>query len=280
MTMGKLDGKVAFITGAARGQGRSHALRFAEEGASIIAVDLCEDVASIAELYPLARQADLDETVRLVEEADGRILAAKADVRHYEELHDVVQEGIAQFGHVDICVANAGVVALKKTWETPEQTWDDVIGINLKGVWNSVRAVIPAMIEQGTGGAIVITSSVAGRKGYPNVSAYCASKWGLVGLMQSMANELAEYSIRVNTVHPMNVDTPMLQNQGTYDLFLPDKVNPTREDMEEMCMDFALLPIPWAEARDVTAAMLWLVSDEARYVTGIQLPVDGGTFLK
>jgi SDR family mycofactocin-dependent oxidoreductase len=278
--MGRLDGKVAFITGAARGQGRSHAIRFAEEGAKIIGIDICEDVASIAELYPLATQADLDETVRLVEEVGGEIVAAKADVREYAQVDAAVQEGITRFGHVDICVANAGVVALKKSWETPEQTWDDVIGINLKGVWNSVRACIPAMIDQAKGGSIVITSSVAGLKGYPNTSAYSAAKSGCIGLAQSMAGELAEYNIRVNTVHPMNVDTPMLQNEGTYRLFLPELENPGKEDLAKLAIDFALLPIPWVDAADITAAILWLVSDEARYVTGIQLPIDGGTFLK
>jgi len=278
--MGRVDGKVAFITGVARGQGRSHAIRLAEEGAKIIGIDICEDVASIAELYPLATQADLDETARLVEEVGGEIVTAKADVREFAQVEAAVQEGIRRFGHVDICLANAGVVALKKAWETPEQTWDDVIGINLKGVWNSVRAVIPAMIDQATGGAIVITSSVAGLKGYPNTSAYSAAKSGCIGLMQSLAGELAEYNIRVNTVHPMNVDTPMLQNEGTYKLFLPEMDNPGREDLAKLASDFALLPIPWAEARDITAAILWLASDEARYVTGIQLPVDGGTFLK
>jgi (+)-trans-carveol dehydrogenase len=278
--MARLDGKVAFITGVARGQGRSHAIRLAEEGAKIIGIDICEDVASIAELYPLATQADLDETVRMVEEVGGEIVAAKADVREFAQLEAVVAQGIERFGHVDICLANAGVVALKKSWETPEQTWDDVIAINLKGVWNSVRAVIPAMIDQATGGAIVITSSVAGLKGYPNTSAYSAAKSGCIGLMQSMAGELAEYNIRVNTVHPMNVDTPMLQNEGTYRLFLPEMDNPGREDLAKLAADFALLPIPWAEARDITAGILYLVSDDARYVTGIQLPIDGGTFLK
>lgn len=278
--MGKFDGKVAFITGAARGQGRSHAIRLAEEGANIVAIDICQDVASIAELYPLASQADLDETVRLVEEVGGKIIARKADVRVFQELNAAVQEGIELFGHIDICLANAGVVALKRTWETPEQTWDDVVDINLKGVWNSVRAVIPGMIEHGEGGSIIITSSVAGLKGYPNTSAYSAAKHGVVGIMQSLAAELAEYAIRVNTIHPMNVDTPMLQNQGTYDLFLPDREKPTRDDMAEMCKDFALLPIPWADAKDITSAVVWLASDDARYVTGIQLPIDGGTILK
>jgi (+)-trans-carveol dehydrogenase len=278
--MGRLDGKVAFITGVARGQGRSHAIRLAEEGAKIIGIDICEDVPSIAELYPLATQADLDETARLVEEIGGEIVTAKADVREFAEIEAAVAAGIARFGHVDICLANAGVVALKKSWETPEQTWDDVIGINLKGVWNSVRAVIPAMIDQATGGAIVITSSVAGLKGYPNTSAYSAAKSGCIGLMQSLAGELAEYNIRVNTVHPMNVDTPMLQNEGTYRLFLPEMDNPGREDLAKLAIDFALLPIPWADAKDITAGILYLVSDDARYVTGIQLPIDGGTFLK
>jgi (+)-trans-carveol dehydrogenase len=277
--MGKLDGKVAFITGAARGQGRSHAIRLASEGANIIGVDLCEDVDSIAKLYPLARESDLAETARLVEEAGGKILTRQADVRDFASLDAALQEGLELFGHVDILLANAGVVALGLSWETPEETWDDVVDINLKGVWNATRAVIPHMIEQGTGGAIVLTSSVAGLKGYPNTGAYSASKSGVVGLMQTIAAEVGKYNIRVNSVHPMSVDTPMLQNEGTYKLFLPEKENPGKEDLREKSMGLALLPIPWAEARDITAAVLWLVSDEARYVTGIQLPVDGGSFL-
>jgi SDR family mycofactocin-dependent oxidoreductase len=278
--MGKLDGKVAFITGAARGQGRSHAIRLAEEGADIIAVDICEDVESIAVLYPLARPEDLEETVRQVEALDRRIVARKADVREFSQLKAVVDEGIATFGHVDICLANAGVVSLNVAWEYPEQTWKDVVDINLTGVWNTVRAVIPSMIERGEGGSIVITSSTAGVRGYPHTAPYAAAKHGVVGLMQSLAAELAPHWIRVNTLHPTNADTPMLQNEGTYRLFMPDHPNPGRDDLEAMTKQWGVLPIPWVEARDVTAAVLWLVSDDARYITGVQLPVDGGALLK
>ena len=278
--MGKLDGKVAFITGAARGQGRSHAVRLAEEGANIIAIDLCEDVDSIAVLYPLATQDDLAETARLVEEAGGKILARKADVRDFASMKAVVDEGIALFGHVDICLANAGVVSLNRAWEYPEQTWKDVVDINLTGVWNTVRTVIPHMIERGKGGSIVITSSTAGIRGFAHTAPYSAAKHGVVGLMQSLANELAPHWIRVNTVHPTNADTPMLQNEGTYRLFMPELENPGRDDLANMMSAVSALPIAWVEAKDVTAAVLWLVSDEARYITGVQLPVDGGATVK
>ena len=278
--MGKLDGKVAFITGAARGQGRSHAVRLAEEGANIIAIDLCEDVDSIAVLYPLATQDDLAETARLVEEAGGKILARKADVRDFASMKGVVDEGIALFGHVDICLANAGVVSLNRAWEYPEQTWKDVVDINLTGVWNTVRTVIPHMIERGKGGSIVITSSTAGIRGFAHTAPYSAAKHGVVGLMQSLANELAPHWIRVNTVHPTNADTPMLQNEGTYRLFMPELENPGRDDLANMMSAVSALPIAWVEAKDVTAAVLWLVSDEARYITGVQLPVDGGATVK
>jgi SDR family mycofactocin-dependent oxidoreductase len=278
--MGKLDGKVAFITGAARGQGRSHAVRLAEEGADIIAVDICEDVESIAVLYPLARPADLEETVRQVEALDRRIVARKADVRDFSQLKAAVDEGIEMFGHVDICLANAGVVSLNVAWEYPEQTWKDVVDINLTGVWNTVRAVIPQMIERGEGGSIVITSSTAGLRGYPHTAPYAAAKHGVVGLMQSLAAELAPHWIRVNTLHPTNADTPMLQNEGTYRLFMPDHPNPGRDDLEALTKEWGVLPIPWVEAKDVSAAVLFLVSDDARYITGVQLPVDGGAILK
>jgi len=278
--MGRLDGKVAFITGAARGQGRSHAVRFAREGANVIGIDICEDVPSIAELYPLARQEDLDETVRLVEEAGGKMLARKADVRSFEQLRSAVDEGVQLFGKVDICIANAGVVSLHPAMEYAEQTWKDVIDILLTGAWNTVRAVVPHMIEQGHGGSIVITSSTAGIRGFAHTAPYSAAKHGVVGMMQSLVNELSEHWIRVNTVHPASANTPMLQNEGTYRLFMPDKENPGREDLAVMMAEANLLPIPWVEAEDVTNAVLFLVSDEARYVTGVQLPVDAGAMVK
>jgi SDR family mycofactocin-dependent oxidoreductase len=278
--MGRLEGKVAFITGAARGQGRSHAVRFAQEGANIIGIDICEDIESIASLYPLARQEDLDETVRLVEEAGGKMLAKKADVRNYAQLQAVVDEGIDLFGKVDICLANAGVINFNKAWEYPEQTWRDIIDILLTGSWNAVRTVIPHMIERGEGGAIVITSSTAGIRGFSHTAPYSAAKHGVVGLMHSLANELAPYWIRVNTVHPASANTPMLQNEGTYRLFMPDKPNPGKEDLAEMMGHANIIPIPWVEVEDVTNAVLFLVSDEARYITGVSFPVDAGAMVK
>jgi (+)-trans-carveol dehydrogenase/(-)-trans-carveol dehydrogenase len=278
--MGKLDGKVAFISGAARGQGRSHAVTLAKEGADIIGFDICEDVASIATLYPLARQEDLDETVRQVEAVGGRMLARKADVRDFAQIQAVQDEGISMFGHIDIVLANAGVVSLQKAWEYPEQTWRDVVDINLTGVWNTVRGVIPHMIERRQGGVLLLTSSTAGIRGYAHTAPYSAAKHGVVGLMQSLANELAPHWIRVNTLHPTSADTPMLQNEGTYRLFMPEMENPGRDDLQKMMIEGNAMPIPWVEAKDVSAVVLFLCSDEARYITGVQMPIDAGALAR
>ena len=278
--MGKLDGKVAFISGAARGQGRSHAVALAAEGADIIGFDICEDVASIATLYPLATPADLEETVRQVEAVGGKMLARKADVRVYEQVTAVLDEGLSMFGHIDIVLANAGVVSLQKAWEYPEQTWKDVVDINLTGVWNTVRGVIPHMIDRGKGGVLLLTSSTAGIRGYAHTAPYSAAKHGVVGLMQSLANELAPYWIRVNTLHPTSADTPMLQNEGTYRLFMPEMDNPGRDDLQKMMIEGNAMPIAWVEAKDVTAVVLFLCSDEARYITGVQMPIDAGALAR
>ena len=272
--MGRVDGKVAFITGAARGQGRSHALRLAEEGADIVAVDLCEQIATVP--YAMATPEDLAETARLVEEQDRRIVTARADVRDAGQLQAAVDEGLSQFGHIDIVCANAGIFTLGPAVELSEQEWQDTIDVNLTGVWHTCKAVIPAMIEAGNGGSIVITSSTAGIKGYPNTAHYTASKHGVVGLARTLANELAPQMIRVNTVHPTGVDTDMIQNESVYRLFLPDAENPTREDVKEVFAATNALPIPWVEPRDISNAVLWLASDESRYVTGVALPVDAG----
>ena len=275
--MGRLDGKVAFITGAARGQGRAHAVRLAQDGADIIASDICGPATTTK--YAASTSAELEETRRLVEKEGRRVVTGPVDVRDLAALEALTARGVEELGHLDIVVANAGILTAGLTWELTEEQWMEVVDINLVGVWRTVKATVPTMIAQGTGGAIVLTSSVAGLKGYPNTGAYSASKSGVVGLMQTIAAEVGKYNIRVNSVHPMSVDTPMLQNEGTYKLFLPEKENPGKEDLREKSMGLALLPIPWAEARDITAAVLWLVSDEARYVTGVQLPVDGGSFL-
>ncbi len=272
--MARLDGKVAFVTGAARGQGRSHALRLAEEGANIVALDLCEQIESVP--YEMSNEEDLNETVRQVEDLDQRIVARKADVRDLAQVEAVVEEGISEFGRIDIVCANAGIFTLGSAHELSRSDWDDVIGTNLTGVWKTCRAVIPHMIERGEGGSIIITSSTAGIKGYANTAHYTASKHAVVGLARSMANELAPYMIRVNTVHPTSVDTPMIQNEMTYGLFRPDLEHPTRDDAREAFQALNALPIPWVEARDISNAVLWLASNEARYVTGIMVPVDAG----
>ncbi|UOQ57539.1 mycofactocin-coupled SDR family oxidoreductase [Leucobacter allii] len=278
---GRLEGKVAFITGAARGQGRSHALRMAQEGADIIAIDLCEAVPSISRFYPGATEEDLAETVRQVEALDRRIIASKADVRDYDALKGALDAGVAELGHVDIVAANAGVFSFgDKTQDVTDADWQDVIDINQTGVWHTAKAVIPHLIEQGTGGSIIITSSTAGIKGTPNVAAYTASKHAVVGIMRTLALELAPHRVRVNTVHPTGVDTDMIQNEATFRLFMPDVEHPTREQAAPIFQSTNALPVPWVEPIDISNAVLFLASDEARYVTGTELKVDAGYTIK
>lgn len=275
--MGKLDGKVAFITGAARGQGRSHAVRLAEEGADIIAIDICRQVPSIS--YAMPTLADLQETVREVEALDRRIVARQADVRDPVGLRSALDDGLAEFGHVDIVLANAGIAPMGDDAADDETVWGDVIDVNLSGVWRTVRLAVPHMIEQGQGGSIVITSSTAGLKalssgeGGAGLDGYTASKHGVVGLMRTFAKTLAAHRIRVNAVHPTGVNTPMI-------------VNPVMQKrLEEMGGEAPdaltnLLPVDLVEPVDISNAIVWLCSDDARYVTGISLPVDAGFMLR
>ena len=278
---GRVQGKVAFITGAARGQGRSHAIRLAQEGADIIAVDLCEAVPSVNRFYPGATREDLAETVKAVEALDRRIVAAQADVRDYDGLKAALDDGIAQLGHVDIVSANAGIFIFgDPTHLVSEQDWQDVTDINQTGVWHTCKAVIPHLIEQGTGGSIILTNSTAGLKGTPNVAAYTASKHAVVGIMRTLALELAPHRIRVNTVHPTGVATDMILNEATFRLFLPDVAHPTQEQAAEVFATTNALPVPWVEPVDVSNAVLFLASDEARYVTGTELKIDAGYTVK
>jgi SDR family mycofactocin-dependent oxidoreductase len=203
--MGRVEGKVALITGAARGQGRSHALRLAEEGADIIAVDVCGQLDTVP--YAMATEADLEETAKQVEDRDRRILTRQADVRDLGQLQAAVADGVSEFGHLDIVCANAGIGSMGPAWELSEETWQDMIDVNLTGVWKTVKAVIPQMIEQGTGGSIVLTSSIFGVQAGANVAHYVAAKHGVTGLMRALAVELAPHRIRVNSVHPTTVDT-------------------------------------------------------------------------
>ena len=275
---GRVEGKVAFITGAARGQGRAHAVRLAEEGADVIAVDLCAQVDSVD--YAMATPEDLDETVKQVEALDRRIVARQADVRDFDALKGVVDEGVAELGRLDIVSANAGISSMGPAHEMDEQTWQDMIDINLTGVWHTCKAAIPHLIDGGRGGSIVITSSAAGLMGIPNIAHYASAKHGVVGLMRTLALELAPHSIRVNSLHPTTVDTPMIQNDVTYRLFRPDLEAPTVDDAAEAFMTLNALPLRWVEAVDISNALLFLASDEGRYITGVTLPVDAGAVIK
>jgi (+)-trans-carveol dehydrogenase len=273
--MGRLTDKVALISGVARGQGRSHALRLASEGVSIIGFDgLCTyDTVP----YKQATQADLDETVRLVEAAGGRILVGQADVRSRHEIDAVVEKGLAEFGRIDIVLANAGIgINSVPFWQVTQQEWDDVIGVCLTGVWNTVSAAVPAMIEEGRGGSIVLTSSAAALKAAPQLGPYIAAKTGVIGLMKSMANDLAPHRIRINCIAPTAVPTDFVLNDRLYQIFCPDVENPTVEDASKILAGMHPLREPWVEPGDVSAAVAYLASDEARFVTGIVLPVDLG----
>lgn len=270
--MGRVEGKVALITGAARGQGRSHAVRLAQEGADIIAVDLCRDVDTVA--YPGATEADLAETVRQVEDLDRRILGHRADVRDLAAMESLVAEGISEFGHIDIVCANAGIASAAPAWELDEQTWQEMLDINLTGVWKTVRPVIPHMIERGSG-SIILTSSTAGLVAFGNLAHYTAAKHGVTGLMRCLAVELAQHGVRCNSVHPTTVSTDMIHNDAIRELFL----GRTGGTMEEAAVEFTnvnALPVPWVEAVDISNAVLYLASDEARYVTGHTQVVDAG----
>lgn len=274
----RYEGKVAFITGVGRGQGREHAVRFASEGARIIGVDACVDMPHTH--YPMATEDDLAETVRLVEAAGGAIHADKADVRDIDRLREVFVAGFERFGRIDVVVANAGIYSPTPVrWTTSEQ-WSESIDINLTGVFNTVRVAVRRMIEQEQGGAIVMTSSIAGLKGMYGCAAYNASKHGLVGFMRSIALELAPHQIRVNTVHPTSVDTPMIINDVFPKLVRSDLDDPTSDDVADFLRPQQPMGIPWVNASDISDAVLWLCSDEARFVTGVALPVDGGALLR
>jgi (+)-trans-carveol dehydrogenase len=275
----RLDGKVAFITGAARGQGRSHAVRLAEAGADIIAIDICADIPGL--LYPSATEDDLKETVRLVQGLGRRIVAAPADVRDGAALKQALDRGVEQLGRLDIVSANAGVATVaRKAQDLPEEIWNDMIDINLSGVWRTAKVAIPHLLAGGRGGAIVLTSSVAGLKGYENLAHYVASKHGVVGLMRTLAVELARDGIRVNSIHPAQVDTPMIMNDATYKLFLPGASDPSREQFAVASQAMNALPIPWLDPLDISNALLFLVSDDARYITGVALPIDAGVMIR
>jgi SDR family mycofactocin-dependent oxidoreductase len=277
---GRVEGKVALITGAARGQGRSHAVRLAQEGADIIAVDVCARISSSKEI-PAATPDDLAETADLVKGLDRRIVTAQVDVRDFDALKAAVDSGVEQLGRLDIIVANAGIGNGGETLDkTSEADWQDMIDVNLSGVWKTVKAGVPHLISGGNGGSIILTSSVGGLKAYPHTGHYIAAKHGVVGLMRTFAVELGQHFIRVNSVHPTNVNTPLFMNEGTMKLFRPDLENPGPDDMAVVAQLMHVLPIGWVEPVDISNAVLFLASDESRYVTGLPLTVDAGSCLK
>ena len=272
-----LEGKVAFITGAARGQGRSHAIRLAKDGADIIAIDLCDAVGSVSGFYDPATPEDLAETVRQVEALDRRIVATKADVRDIKALTRAVDDGVAQLGRLDIVVANAGIFTFgAETHKVDEQSWQDLMDINVTGVWHSYKAAAEHLIAAGAGGSVIIISSLAGFKGLANVAAYTTTKHAVVGLMKVLVNELGPHGIRVNTIHPNSIDTPMVKNSRTYGLFRPELDDPQAEDAEPAFAGLNPMGKAWIETEHVSNAVAWLASDQSYYVSGGQIPVDAG----
>ena len=277
--MGLLDGKVAFVTGAARGQGRSHARRLAEEGADIIAIDACATPDWLS--YPLATEADLAQTVKVVESLDRRIVARRADVRDLGAVRAALAAGVAELGgRLDIVCANAAIISQPgPTWEIDLGQWRELVDVTLTGVFVTVKAAIPHMIAAGNGGCVVLTSSGAALVSGAGLADYKAAKAGVLSLTRTLACELAGHFIRVNAICPTAVDTPMIQNERLYRSFRPDLDNPGREDVKAGFQAMNLLPIPWIDPVDVSNAIVWLASDAARYVTGVTLPVDAGNAL-
>jgi (+)-trans-carveol dehydrogenase len=269
--VGKLDGKVALITGAARGQGRAHAVTMAREGADIAALDICRNLPYPR--YGLAKPEDLIETVGLVRQLQRRALGIEVDVRSARDMEAAVAETIQTFGQIDILVCNAGIADMALTWDITEEWWDVMIDINLKGYWLAVKYVVPHMLARKAGGRIIMTSSVAGLRGDPGMAHYCASKWGVVGLAKSLAQELSPHNITVNTLHPTAVNTDIIAGMAKASSM-------ATEDLVDFIQASHALPVKMIEASDVANAALWLASDEGRYITGHTLQIDAGRMLK
>jgi SDR family mycofactocin-dependent oxidoreductase len=268
--MGMLDEQVAFITGGARGQGRSHALALAREGADIAICDIAAPIDTVP--YPLADEGDLAETKRQVEELGRRCVAIKADVRETEQIEAAVAQTLAELGRIDIALANAGVCGFGAFTEITDAMWDDMIGTDLSGVFKTLRAVVPHLVERGSG-RIVATSSMGGRMGNPNLAHYVAAKWGVIGLVKTLALEVADKGVTVNAICPATVDTKMVHNDALYGLFAPDLENPTKADVEPRYTAMNPVPEPWTPVEEISAAILYLVSPAARMVSGTTLDV-------
>jgi SDR family mycofactocin-dependent oxidoreductase len=276
---GPLDGRVAFITGAARGQGRAHAIRLANDGADIIAIDICRPISDTI-TYPLATSEELAETVRAVEATGRKVLAREVDIRELAALQQVVADGVEQFGRLDILVANAGVLSWGRMFEMSEEQWDTVIDVNLNGTWRTIRAAVPAMIEAGNGGSIIIVSSSAGLKATPGNGHYSASKHGLVALTNALAIEVGEFGIRVNSIHPYSIETPMVEKKAMMELFnkfpsyihsfAPMPFRPVNHQGKKGLQEFM-------EPEEVSDVVAWLAGDGSATISGSQIAVDRGT---
>ena len=276
---GTLEGRVAFITGAARGQGRAHAIRLANEGADIIAIDICGPISETI-TYPLATAEDLAETVQAIEASGRKVLARAVDIRDLAALQQVVADGVEQFGRLDIVVANAGVLSWGRMFEMSEEQWDTVIDVNLNGTWRTIRAAVPAMIEAGNGGSIIIVSSSAGLKATPGNGHYSASKHGLVAITNALAIEVGEFGIRVNSIHPYSIDTPMVEKEAMMAVFAkypqylhsfsPMPYRPVNHEGKKGLQEFMT-------AEEVSDVVTWLASDASATISGSQIAVDRGT---
>jgi SDR family mycofactocin-dependent oxidoreductase len=273
----RFEGKVALVTGAARGQGRSHALRLAAEGADVIVLDFVDEVATVQ--YRGARPEDLEQTVKEVEATGARVVPLQVDVRDRGALEAGVDKAVDALGPLDVAVANAGIISYRgSALELTDEDWRDVIDIDLTGVWNTCRAALPSMVDRG--GSIVVISSMAGLKGYPGVTHYSAAKHGVVGLARSLAVEFGPRKVRVNSVHPTTVDTEMIRAEEMYRMFRPDLDEPGFEDMAAVAGGMHILDGPWVESEDVSNCVAFLASDEARALTGVALPVDLGAAIR
>lgn len=273
----RLEGKVALVTGAARGIGRAQAVRFASEGADVIAVDLCGPIDTV--VTPPATSNDLEETAAMVSAMGRAVSTHIVDVRDVDALRAAADSGALRFGGIDVVCATAGITSSGPALELSDDTWEVMIDVNLTGVWNTTRATVPHLISRG-GGSIIMVSSIAGLKGLRSVAHYSAAKHGVVGLMRTLAQELAPHRIRVNTVHPTNVNTPMIQNEHVRRTFVPHSPEPTQEQFAAAARDMNLLDVPWVEPEDVAHASLFLASDEARFITSVTLPVDAGSLAR
>ena len=273
--MGRYDGQVVMVTGGARGQGRSHALAFAREGADIVVTDIASQLATVP--YDMGTAADLKQTQSMVEDLDRRCVAIKADARDTASMNTVVEEAINQYGKIDVLLANHGIVSMSRVVDMTDDVWDECIGVCLTGVFKLMRAVLPHMIERKYG-RIVATASVAGRVGLGTIAHYVAAKAGVMALVKCVAAEVATEGITVNAVCPTTCNTDMIHNQANYTLFAPDVEEPTKEQVIPGFTSANAIPIPWIEPIDVSNAMLYLASKEARYVTGAALNVSAGAF--